>query len=263
MSTSPAPADARAVEEELNTPWLELGGHRLTSRIIVGIEQYTSPETVREVLEATGSQIFITTVDPDRHRSSLLLTDLADVLPMESYLWIGTTSFARSAESALRTAHILRDTYGIEVLKLDVRTDGNTPDNKATIEVAARLREEGISVLPFILPDVADARALEELGCSALRVMAAPVASGRGVPDPAPVARVIDRAGIPVVVEGGLGTARHVTYAMEMGADAVLVNTALVQAKEPLIMAAAMKRAVEAGRLAHQARCMSGDEIPR
>jgi len=94
-------------------------------------------------------------------------------------------------------------------------------------------------------------------------VMAAPVASGRGIPDPAPIRRIIDGTGIPVVVEGGLGTARHATLAMEMGADAVLVNTALVQARQPLMMAAAMKAAVEAGRLAYRAVSMPGDEIPR
>src|SRR5688500_14500685 len=144
--------------------WLELGGRRLTSRLIVGIEQYTSPVLVREVLEVTGSQIFITTVDPDNNRSSLLLSDLADELPTDRYLWIGTTSFARSGDSALRTAHILRDSYGIDILKLDVRDDGDRPDNKTTIEVAERLRADGYSVLPFILPDVDDAKALEGLG---------------------------------------------------------------------------------------------------
>ena len=263
MSLDAAPAAMATAQEDPDESWLTLGGHRLTSRIIVGIEQYDSPSLVRQVLEVTGSRIFITTVDPDNNRSSLLLTDLADELPMDDYLWIGTTSFARSAASALKTAHILRDAYGIDVLKLDVREDGNRPDNKATIEVAARLREEGFSVLPFILPVEEDAKSLEALGCSLLRVMAAPVASGRGIPDPAPIRRIIDGTGIPVVVEGGLGTARHATLAMEMGADAVLVNTALVQARQPLMMAAAMKAAVEAGRLAYRAVSMPGDEIPR
>ncbi|WFE20058.1 thiamine biosynthesis protein ThiG [Solwaraspora sp. WMMD937] len=241
--------------------WLTLGGYELTSRLLVGIEQYTSPTMVRQVLEVTNSQVFITTVDPDNNRPSLLLSDLADELPMDRYLWIGTTSFARSGSSALRTAHILRDSYGIELLKLDVRDDGNMPDNRATVEIAATLRDQGFSVLPFILPDEQDAAALESLGCSALRVMAAPVASGRGIPDPGPIRRIIDGVGIPVVVEGGLGTARHVTLAMEMGASAVLVNTALVEARQPLLMAASMRSAVEAGRLAYLSGGMPGDEI--
>ncbi|MDI1464093.1 thiamine biosynthesis protein ThiG [Catellatospora sp. KI3] len=241
-------------------PWLNLGGYELTSRLLVGIEQYTSPSLVRQVLEASGSQIFITTVDPDNNRPSLLLSDLEDELPLERYLWIGTTSFARSGASALHTAHILRDSYGIDILKLDVRDDGNRPDNKTTIEIAEVLRAEGYSVLPFILPDLDDARALQDLGCSALRIMAAPVASGRGIPEPRRIREIIDGVDLPVIVEGGLGTARHVTLAMEMGAAGVLVNTALVDAKEPLLMAAAMRAAVEAGRLAHLAVAMPGDE---
>lgn len=249
-------------ERDLAEPWLVLGGRELTSRLLVGIEQYTSPAVVRQVLEVTGSQIFITTVDPDNRRSSLLLSDLDDELSLDRYLWVGTTSFARSAESAWRTVEILRDSYGIEVFKLDVRDGTNLPDNRATIETTGRLREAGYEVMPFILPDLDTARALESLGCSALRVMAAPVASGRGVPDPAPIRRIIDEVGIPVVVEGGLGSARHVTLAMELGAAAVLVNTALVQAKEPLTMAAAMRHAVSAGRLSYLAGAMPGDEIP-
>lgn len=246
----------------LRDTWLTIGGTDLTSRLLVGIEQYTSPSVIRQVLEATGSQVFITTVDPDNNRSSLLLSDIADEIDVDDYLWIGTTSFARSAESAWRTTRILHDSYGITVFKLDVRRADNLPDNPATIEVAAQLRAAGHEVMPFILPDLDTARELQALGCSALRVMAAPVASGAGVPDPAPIHRIINELALPVIVEGGLGSARHVTYAMEMGAAAVLVNTALVQAKEPLLMARAVRHAVEAGRLSYLAGAMPGDEIP-
>jgi len=249
-------------DTEVQEPWLTLGGHKVISRLIVGIEQYSSPAMVRQVLETTGSQIFITTVDLETDRPSLLLSDLADELPMDQYLWIGTTSFARSAESAVRTAYVLRDRYGIEILKLDIRDDENRPDNKATVEVAAKLIEEGITLLPFILPDVADAQALAGLGCVALRIMASPVASGRGLPEPEEIRRVIENVDLPIVVEGGIGTARHVVLAMEIGAAAVLVNAALVQARQPLVMAAAMKSAVVAGRLAYLAGSMPGDEVP-
>jgi thiazole synthase len=248
-------------EPALGYSWLTIGGRPLTSRLLVGIEQYTRPSEVREVLEATGSQVFITTTDPDNSRQSLLLTDVADELPVDDYVWIGTTSFAQSADSAWRTTEILHDMFGITTFKLDVRDQDNQPDNRATIEVAGRLRRRGWEVMPFILPDLADAKALESLGCSALRLMSAPVHSGRGIPDPAALKRVITAVGIPTIVEGGLGSARHVTLAMELGADAVLVNTALVAAREPLVMAAAMRHAVEAGRLSYLAGAMAGDDI--
>jgi thiazole synthase len=239
-------------QRTLDEPWLILGEQRFQSRLLVGIEQYSSAAEVRRVLEASGSDVFITTMDPDNHRSSLLLTDLSDELPMSDYRWIGTTSFARSAESALRTARMLRDGYGINVMKLDVRSEGNRPDNAATVRTAEKLRAEGMEILPFILPDKNDAAELEHLGCAALRVMAAPVASGRGIPDPVPVREVIEHIQLPVIVEGGLGTARHVTHAMELGAAGVLVNTALVRAARPVLLARAMRQAVQAGLLAFQ-----------
>lgn len=233
-------------------PWLKIGAREFRSRVIVGIEQYDSVPLVRDVLNAAGADVFITTVDPDNRRSSLLLMDLEDELPLEKFTWIGTTSFARSKESAVRTARIIRESLGIEILKLDVRGEDNVPDNAGTVEAARELRAEGMELMPFILPDTGTARELEELGCAALRVMAAPVASGRGIVDPDAVRAVIDQVRIPVVVEGGLGCARHVAQAMELGAAATLVNTALVRAESPLLMAAAMRQAALAGLLSYE-----------
>ncbi len=248
------------LERELvDSPWLELGDHCFRSRLIVGIEQYTSASLVGDILQASGTEVFITTVDPDRHRSSLLLSDLADYVPLDRYIWIGTTSFARSARSALRTAWILRDNYGIRIMKLDVRDESNRPDNWQTIECARELLAEGFEIMPFILPVPEDARVLEEMGCAALRLMASPVASGRGIVDPCGLQEIIARCRVPTIVEGGLGSAVHAAHAMELGASAVLVNTALVKAREPLLMAAAMRQAVDAGRLAYESGPMRAD----
>lgn len=247
------------VQEVRDEPWLVLGEERFHSRLLVGIEQYDSAPLVRRVLEASGSDVFITTMDPDNQRSSLLLTDLADELPMTEYRWIGTTSFARSAESALKTARMLRDQYGINIMKLDVRSGDNRPDNAATIRVAETLRNEGMELLPFILPDTRDAAELEKLGCAALRVMAAPVGSGRGIPEPEPIREIIEQTSLPVIVEGGLGTALHAMTAMTMGAAGVLVNTALVRAADPILLATAMKHAVRAGLLEFRAGPMEED----
>jgi thiazole synthase len=245
----------------LDAPWLVIGEHRFQSRLLVGIEQYTSVPEVRHVLEASGCDVFITTADPESGRPSLLLSDLADEITMSDYHWIGTTSFARSVESALKTAHLLRDEYGINVMKLDVRTGGNLPDNGATIRVAEELRAEGMEVLPFIVPSVTTASALESLGCAALRVMAAPVGSGHGISQPDAVSAIIEHTRIPVIVEGGIGTARHAAHAMELGAAGVLVNTAIARAAMPVLMAEAMRDAVRAGLLARRAGPLPGGAV--
>ncbi|WP_033325736.1 thiamine biosynthesis protein ThiG [Streptomyces yerevanensis] len=241
-SFSPPPGD----------PWLTIGEHTFRSRLIVGIEQYDSVSVVRDVLTITGADVFITTVDPDNRRSSLLLSDLDNAIDLDRFVWIGTTSFSRSKDSALRTAAILRDSLGIRILKLDVRGENNVPDNRQTLEAAHELRADGWALMPFILPDVEMAMALQAAGCEALRVMASPVGSGRGIADPGPIQEIIDAASIPVIVEGGLGSAKHVALAMEMGAAATLVNTALVQAKDPMKMALSMRYAATAGRLAYE-----------
>jgi thiazole synthase len=247
---------SRLQNDQQTAPWLTINGRDLCSRVLVGIEQYSSIPLIQEVLEASDADVFITTVDPDGMRSSLLLSDLADAIPLEKYTWIGTTSFARSAEGALRTVEILRRTCDIEIIKLDVRDNDNRPDNEATIKVSEQLLADGLTVIPFIRPDSSDAARLQDIGCSAIRLMASPVASGRGITDPAAIRGIIESSGIPVIVEGGLGTAHHVSQAMELGADAVLVNTALAQAQRPGLMAAAMRHAAVAGRLAYQSRTL-------
>lgn len=244
----------RPQTDQQSAPWLTINGRNLCSRVLVGIEQYSSIPLIQEVLEASGADVFITTVDPDGLRASLLLSDLADAIPLEKYTWIGTTSFARSAEGAIRTVEILRRMCDIDIIKLDVRDDDNRPDNEATVKVSRQLIADGLTVIPFIRPDLKVADTLQRLGCSAIRVMASPVASGQGILDATSIREIIEQSVIPVVVEGGLGTAHHVSQAMELGADAVLVNTALAKARQPGLMAAAMKHAATAGRLAYQSR---------
>lgn len=237
----------------VNTPWLVAGGVSFTSRLIVGIEQYTDPRVVTDVLAAGGCDVFITTYDPTGNRASLLLSDLDEAMDLSRFGWIGTTSFAYSAEEAVDTAKKLRDAFGIEVIKLDVRTPDNLPDGEPTVAAARTLVDAGFAVLPFIRPEVGLAKRLVDLGAVALRVMASPVASARGVLDPAAVRAVIENADVPVVVEGGLGTPEQVSEALALGADAVLVNTAIATARDCPGTAAAMRRAVDAARLTEPA----------
>lgn len=231
-------------------PWLRVKSRSFRSRLILGIEQYTSAPLVGRVLEAGGCDVFITTVDLEQTRASLLISDLDDAAGLDRFIWIGTTSFARSKEDAIRTAQVLRGSFGIDIMKLDVRPADNVPDNQQTIEAARLLLDEEFAVLPFIRPDAETAATLERIGCCAIRVQAAPVASGLGLVDRRALREVIDAVSIPVVIEGGLGLPSHVAEAMELGADAVLVNTAVAQAADPVGMAAAMRLAVLAGRAA-------------
>ena len=253
IDPSPQPTDTL----QSDRPWLTLGEHRFYSRLLVGIEQYDSPTTIREILEATKSQVFITTFDLENARSSILLSDLATELPLDNYIWIGTTSFAHSAKDAIVTARLLKQSLGTQIIKLDVRTVKNIPDNDQTKEVAKILLSEGFYVLPFIFPNQIDAKALEEMGCSALRLMASPVASGKGIVHREAIQSIIDRSNIPIIVEGGLASAADAALAMELGAEAVLVNTALVKARHPIMMATAIRDAVEAGRLSFLAGRMA------
>jgi len=225
-------------------PWLVIGDVHFHSRLIVGIEQYTSVELVADVLAAGGCDVFITTFDLSHERPSLMLSDLDRVMGLDHFIWIGTTSFARSMEEALATARVLRSTFGINIMKLDVRPAHNLPDNAQTVQAARKLVQEGFAVLPFISPDPDTAVALQDAGCAALRVLASPVGSYRGIDDAPTVRNVIDAVSIPTVVEGGIGTPAHVMSAVELGADAVLVNTAVAQAADPPRMAAAMRHAV-------------------
>jgi thiazole synthase len=234
-------------------PWLQAGPHRLVSRVLLGIEQYTSASLVGKVLDASGADVFITTYDLEQSRTSLLLADLDREVELSRYAWIGTTSFACSADAAVRTAHYLRDALDIMVIKLDVRDQNKLPDPGATVAAARQLLAEDFCVLPFVPPDVQVALVLQDLGCAALRLMASPVGSYRGITDPAAMRRCIEAASVPVIVEGGIGSPAHIVQAMELGATAVLVNTLVAQAKDPVAMAAAVRHAVLAGSLAARA----------
>ncbi|MGQ4487834.1 thiamine biosynthesis protein ThiG [Streptomyces sp. 372A] len=231
----------------IDDPWLNIGKHQLVSRLLLGIEQYTDPTLVAKVLEASGTDVFITTYDLEQTRGSLLLDDLDQKIELSRYAWIGTTSFAYSADVAVRTAHHLRATLGLDVIKLDVRDAGNGPDSAATIVAARQLLADGFSIMPFVHPDIHTALELQDMGCSAIRLMASPVGSYRGISDPEAMRRCIDALSVPAVVEGGIGSPTHVAEAMELGAAAVLVNTLVAQAEDPVAMAAAVRQAVSAG----------------
>lgn len=231
-------------------PWLRVGGRAFRSRLLLGVEQYTDPRLVRDVLEASGADVFITTYDLERTRSSLLLSDLDRHVDLDRYTWIGTTSFAHSASDAVATARQLRASLGLDIIKLDVRDGTNLPDAQATVRAAEELLADGFHLLPFVQPDVATVRTLADMGCAAVRLMASPVASYRGLVEPDRLRACIDAVEVPAVVEGGIGSPADVTRAFELGAHAVLVNTLVAQAADPARMARAVRHGALAGALA-------------
>ncbi|WP_232666904.1 hypothetical protein [Pseudonocardia sp. TRM90224] len=241
MSAADAPAQR---------PWLDTPAGPLRSRLVLGIEQYPSAQLIADVLTAGGCDVFITTFDLRSRRSSVPLFDVAAVLDVETFTWVGTTSFARSEDEALRTVEMLHGSFAITTIKLDVRGEDNTPDVPATLRVARELCTQGFAVLPLVPADVAVVAELVDAGCAAVRLVASPVGSARGIADPVAMRLAIEAAAVPVVVECGIGSVAHAAQAMELGADAVLVNAAVVRAADPVRMAAAMRHAVLGGRLA-------------
>jgi thiazole synthase len=235
-------------------PWLMAGGQSIRSRLLVGIEQYADPELVRAVLEAADADLFIITYDLQNTRSSLLLSDIDQAFDIDKYVLAGTTSFAVSADMAVKTARQLRDRFGINLIKLDVRDAANMPDTAATVDAAIELARDGFVLLPFIPPDRQTARRLEDLGCAAIRLMASPVGSYLGISDPDAMLRCIEQLTVPVIIEGGIGSPAHVAHAMELGATAVLVNTLIARAADPAGMATALRYAVLAGDLGVRSR---------
>jgi thiazole synthase len=227
--------------------WLTIRGRHFRSRLILGIEQYTSAKVIAEVLRSGRCDVFITTFDLRNSKPSIPLSELSDILEIDEFIWMGTTSFARTQEEALRTAYILRESLGIDVIKLDVRPIDSRPDNEQTVAAAKELIGQDFAVLPFIQPDADTATELATIGCSAVRVLASQVGSNRGIDDELAIRRVYDAVDIPVIIEGGLGSPAHVVSAMELGAAAVLVNTAVACAPDPVLMASSMRHAVLAG----------------
>ncbi len=241
---------------KMDEPWLVLGEHSFHSRLLIGIEQYDSPMLIRQVLDAANVEALTVTYDREGSHPSLPLFKFADQHTLREYILLGTTSFARSKDEAIAMARMLRQSLDVKIIKLDVRTEDTIPDNRGVVKVAEILIAEGFYVLPFIVPDPDVAIDLEKIGCSALRLMASPVGSGQGIINMQAIQNVLGISGLPIIVEGGLRSPSDAALAMELGAAAVLVNTALAKACNPVMMGVAMKSAVEAGRLAYIAGCM-------
>jgi len=231
-----------------------LAGKAYTSRLIVGTGKYRDFEETRRAIDAAGAEIVTVAVRrvniTDPHRENLL-----DVLDLSRITILPNTAGCYTAADAIRTARLAREAGVGDLVKLEVIgvVKNLFPDVEATIEAARILVKEGFFVLPYVTDDPITCRKLEDIGCAAVMPLAAPIGSGLGIRNPYNIRIILEQAKVPVIVDAGVGTASDAALAMELGCDAVLMNTAIAGARDPILMAEAMRQGVEAGRKAYRA----------
>ncbi len=232
----------------------EIAGRTFSSRLIVGTGKYRDFAETRAAVEESGAQIVTVAVRrvniTDRESENLL-----DYLDPERFTILPNTAGCYTAEDAVRTARLAREAGVGNLLKLEVIGDEKTlmPDVQATIEAARVLVEDGFDVLPYVTDDPVACKRLEDIGCAAVMPLAAPIGSGLGIRNPYSIRIILEQSSVPVIVDAGVGTASDAAEVMELGCVAVLMNTAIAGAEDPLIMARAMRLGVEAGRTAYRA----------
>jgi thiazole synthase len=230
---------------------LVIADRSFTSRLIVGTGKYPSNALMAQAHHASGAELVTVAVRrvniTDRSRESML-----DYIDTERYQLLPNTAGCYTADEAIRTARLAREAGLSNWVKLEVIGDERTlfPDNEALLEATRQLVKEGFVVLPYTTDDPVVCRKLEEAGAAAVMPLGAPIGSGLGIQNVNNIRIIREFAKVPVIVDAGVGTASDASLAMELGADAVLMNTAIAGAKDPVAMARAMRLSVEAGRLA-------------
>ncbi len=239
-------------ESEAQESW-KIGDYTFHSRLIIGSGKYESFEQNLECAEASGAEmvtVALRRVNFDAAKGPRLL----DVVSPDRFTILPNTAGCYSAEDAITTARMGRELLETDLIKLEVIGDERTlfPDVPATLEAAQILIDDGFTVLPYITDDPVACQRLAAMGCPAVMPLAAPIGSGMGIRNPANLRIILETVEVPVIVDAGVGTASDAAFALELGATALLMNTAIAHAKEPVKMARAMRLAVEAGRLAYE-----------
>ena len=232
----------------------EIAGQKYRSRLIVGTGKYKDFDETKRAIEVSGAEIVTVAVrrvnitDPNKE-------NLLDYLDPKRYTILPNTAGCYNAADAVRTCRLAREAGVGKLVKLEVIGDDRTlfPDVPATLEAAKILIAEGFTVLPYITDDPITAKKLEDMGCAAVMPLAAPIGSGLGIRNPYNLRIILEHAKVPVIVDAGVGTASDAAIAMEMGCHGVLMNTAIASAKDPVLMAEAMRLGIEAGRKAYLA----------
>ena len=233
---------------------LIIAGRRFRSRLLLGTGKYRSVEEMLAALDASGAEmvtVAIRRLDLGKPGQKTLL----DHVDWSRYTILPNTAGCRTVEEALMTARLGREVTGSDLVKLEVVPDPKylLPDPIGTLEAAKILLKEGFTVLPYIHADPILARQLEEIGCATVMPLGSPIGTGRGIFTLEEIQIIIENAHVPVVVDAGLGVPSDASLAMEVGADAVLINTAIAESKNPALMAEAIRLGVEAGRKAYLA----------
>ena len=249
-----APASAPASAPVDSADGWSVAGRHFTSRLIVGTGKYKSLEQNAAAVAASGAQIVTVAVrrvnltDPNAPR-------LSDYIDPNVTTYLPNTAGCFTAEEAIRTLRLAREAGGWTLVKLEVLAEAKTlyPDMFETVRATELLAKEGFEVMVYCTDDPIMARRCEAAGAVAVMPLGAPIGSGLGVQNPVTIRLIVEGAGVPVLVDAGVGTASDAAYAMELGCDGVLMNTAIAEAKDPILMASAMKAAVESGRLAYRA----------
>ncbi len=233
---------------------VKIGNKTYTSRLILGTGKYPDNQTMKRAHEVSGTQmvtVAIRRIDlNDKSGESLL-----DHIDKSKIELLPNTAGCYNARDAILTCELAREALNTNLVKLEVLGDEKTlfPDNEALLEAARELTKQDFIVLPYTSDDVVLCKKLQDIGCAAVMPLGAPIGSGLGIRNPYNLRIILEQISIPVIVDAGVGTASDAAIAMELGCDAVLLNTAIAGAKDPVKMAEAMRKAVEAGRLAYQA----------
>ena len=242
--------DDREMTAEKDT-WT-LAGRTLQSRLIVGTGKYKDAVETKESLAASGAEIVTVAL---RRVDLTAKENLLSWIDRDKYLLLPNTAGCYTAEDAIGTLRLARELGIVDIVKLEVIGDpvNLMPDNEETLKAAKILVDEGFTVLPYCIDDPILCRKLQDVGCAAVMPLAAPIGSGRGIRNPHNLRLIIEQAKVPVIVDAGVGTASDAAVAMELGCDAVLMNSAIAHAKYPVLMAQAMRDAIGAGRMAYRA----------
>ena len=232
---------------------LILGGRKFKSRLLIGTGKYRTLEEGREAILRSGAEIV--TVALRRVDLTPGKPNVLDTIDRKRHTILPNTAGCYTAEDAIRTCRLARELGIADLVKLEVIGDERTlfPDGAATLEAARVLVKDGFTVLPYCMDDPILAQKLEDVGCAAVMPLAAPIGSGLGIRNPYNIRIILERAKVPIIVDAGVGTASDAAVAMELGCDGVLMNTAIAGARDPLMMAEAMRDAVSAGRRAFRA----------
>ena len=235
---------------------LTIAGKTYTSRLLVGTGKYKDLQETRLAIEASGAQIVTIAIRRTNIGQDPKQPNLLEVISPDRYTLLPNTAGCYTVDDALRTCRLARELLdGHALVKLEVLGDEKTlfPDIMATLRAAEILVKEAFQVMVYTNDDPVMAKRFEELGCVAVMPLAAPIGSGLGIRNPLNILTIIENARVPILVDAGVGTASDAAIAMELGCDGVLMNTAIAGAKQPILMANAMRKAIEAGREAYLA----------